>query len=753
MKTRIFSLIFVLLIFSILIAQDSLEIDCLSRQFGGYAGESIVDGDYLYLCEGARFTIYDISDLPEMTEIGYTYINGNGLSICQDGNYVYTYGWDGNICKIDVSVRESPVEVLHFNYAPVEMSYPIGGYDYREIFVRDSYVYILENFEFNILHLEDDTFEIILDGFGDIDSLSFYSFEFYDGYGFFGTNDGFYVYELFEPSSPLLIDEIGYDSESYYSQIPFDFKIDESQIYVLKSTGSIELYDVSDIFDIELIEHYASFLDTVNYHEIATDFEIIGDFAYTIESGEYRDIDIKMRTIDLSEPHAIPVQTIFETTTWKMFHNIDAHSDFLIYTSLADSLCIFDVSVPEVPEITQKYMNFPGVDNIATDNCQYLYVGKALGGLDVVDLVEPSSPERINTEINEIVIINEIIDDHLLLQLFYREGSGYSYYPDFIYDLSSPTALVIELEDEVPLSEPPSDSEKYYHFADDYLIKDLGFGLFKIYNISDITDVSLFRSYTYDYWDIGSISIFDFRDSYILVRNQSNLNSAKVMDISDTSSFELIDIISYPDSIVNMEFHLDYLFTITKDNGMSIHDISDFSSPILISSLDMPSSRVIDMKIIDDYVYIIEENDGFMIFDISDIEVPYLAASYPCQSPNDMEIQDSIVFVSSSEYGLYILDISEVTESTEEEHRLPQDINLIAYPNPFNGALQISLHAGINIVEVYDITGNLIAKSLPKESENFIWIPEGYIDSGVYLIKATGKENNDVFIEKVIYLK
>jgi len=116
-----------------------------------------------------------------------------------------------------------------------------------------------------------------------------------------------------------------------------------------------------------------------------------------------------------------------------------------------------------------------------------------------------------------------------------------------------------------------------------------------------------------------------------------------------------------------------------------------------------------------------------------------------------------------------------------DEAELPEDFGLSVWPNPFNGAVTISLSChsresgnpcDMVAVEIYDINGRMVyapslSVSLPRgEGGNsfslwekvaegrmraFIWQPDESISSGVYLVRA--KFGDQTVTKKVVYLK
>jgi len=118
-------------------------------------------------------------------------------------------------------------------------------------------------------------------------------------------------------------------------------------------------------------------------------------------------------------------------------------------------------------------------------------------------------------------------------------------------------------------------------------------------------------------------------------------------------------------------------------------------------------------------------------------------------------------------YARCVRDIGSV--GIESRSSLPEDMDIQAYPNPFNSAVTISLSAGVGAskarpgqigVEILDVSGRMVA-DLPVPNCDLgnsqfvptpvIWSPEESIGSGVYFVKVAN--GNTSVSKKLIYLK
>ncbi|MCD6418709.1 T9SS type A sorting domain-containing protein, partial [bacterium] len=92
--------------------------------------------------------------------------------------------------------------------------------------------------------------------------------------------------------------------------------------------------------------------------------------------------------------------------------------------------------------------------------------------------------------------------------------------------------------------------------------------------------------------------------------------------------------------------------------------------------------------------------------------------------------------------------------SDENLEKMPQNISISAFPNPFNDRCLIAIRSGENIgtMEILDIRGNLVYRQNRDGTRtNFVWKPDENTSSGIFFIRVNCRENNA--FSKIIYLK
>ncbi|MFP4459512.1 MAG: T9SS type A sorting domain-containing protein [Candidatus Zixiibacteriota bacterium] len=92
---------------------------------------------------------------------------------------------------------------------------------------------------------------------------------------------------------------------------------------------------------------------------------------------------------------------------------------------------------------------------------------------------------------------------------------------------------------------------------------------------------------------------------------------------------------------------------------------------------------------------------------------------------------------------------SGIDDKVGDNPQVPEDIQLVASPNPFNGAVNIDVPAGYDLA-IYDIEGRIAARYEDVDG-NIIWQPKANDKSGIYFARATDGKNT--VQNRIIYIK
>ncbi|MFP4460241.1 MAG: CocE/NonD family hydrolase [Candidatus Zixiibacteriota bacterium] len=137
----------------------------------------------------------------------------------------------------------------------------------------------------------------------------------------------------------------------------------------------------------------------------------------------------------------------------------------------------------------------------------------------------------------------------------------------------------------------------------------------------------------------------------------------------------------------------------------------------------------------------------------------------PMYEEGDSLISTTCVYHNSSHPSMLILPIYESEAAlADEKPTKPQNIDISAYPNPFNSKVSINIPDGVIFEGIYDIRGKLLFPTNAKEinelnGSNIInWQPDESVESGIYLIRVYDKNDNNLydnqlFNRSIVYIK
>jgi len=129
--------------------------------------------------------------------------------------------------------------------------------------------------------------------------------------------------------------------------------------------------------------------------------------------------------------------------------------------------------------------------------------------------------------------------------------------------------------------------------------------------------------------------------------------------------------------------------------------------------------------------------------------------------------------------GWYLDDVwiyypSDTALLAEESPRLPEELSISAYPNPFNSAVRIAID-GVGArhelplqIDIYDLSGRRVASLIPPgppltrgeveksplskgDLGGLIWQPPTSLPTGIYLVRA--RVGDDAVSKRIVYLK
>lgn len=392
---------------------------------GGYTTGVCVSGGKLYtVASSTGLRVFDVTDPTSPQMLGSLSLEGNPEKVTVMDNVAYVanaYNPIGGINAVDVSDPENPELLSTFGqYA----SY-VAGHGQLVLFSGGGLGCTMLNVddpsnpqEVYHMTLPSSVNEVFVNG----------------NYAYTGSN-GFRVFDISDKSDPV---QVGYDD------IPGSLvaATEDMAVFIPKSMGGnnpVNIVDISDkqnpylrgtytasamTYDIDLIGNYAfiacwwdgfrvvdfSDPDTpslaahafgwVNNNSVpGVDYcyvqalDIEGNYLYIVDYKPFEDTDSKgLYVFDISDP-ANPEFVARYANLISAGYDVDVVGDYAYVADRDGGLEVIDVSDPTAP-ITTGYVYLPDVGYSVDVDGSFAYVANyILGGLQVVDISNPSDPQ------------------------------------------------------------------------------------------------------------------------------------------------------------------------------------------------------------------------------------------------------------------------------------------------------------------------------------------------------------------------
>lgn len=250
-----------------------------------------------------------------------------------------------------------------------------------------------------------------------------------------------------------------------------------------------------------------------------------------------------------------------------------------------------------------------------------------------------------------------------------------------------------------------------------------GWGGFTIFDISTPTQpVQLGLTVLGDYFPaLNGIVVHDnlaYVSVYSVVDTTSGLY---VVDIADPTAPTEIGYLGGP-PLLAIETNGTIVYTIGGDfDGLTlrVNDVSDPSSPTLISSTALAGSRTLlsGMEIIGNLVYIANSDAGLVVYDVSDPLAPLLVGALDTQGVTyDLQVHGGIAYLADGEDGLKAIDVS-VPSSPVLIGSYPTDTEIRYIDVQDNTCYATVFHTGVIALDIEDPSSiTLLGTSVPEDN-------------------------------------
>jgi hypothetical protein len=750
MSCKVFALSLVLILPSIVVAQDCIDYggDQIHWVGGvdtpGEAQGMVVSGNYSYVADGeSGLQVVDISD-PVNPEIVSSVDTGWARDVTVSGNYAYVVG-DGGLYVVDISDPFSPHITGNLDTPGSAQSVAVAG----------DFAYVADGeFGLQIIWIYQPSMLFLLDGVDIPDETCTVEIFGYFAYviSIWPNYSALWVLDISTPFQPPQIvggvNMFGHAScvavEGQYAFVghripyssyrPFSLKVfDISELTSIALVGSVETFSepknvtVSgsyayvaatrpgkfelQVFDISLPENPQG-VGIFRTPGSASDVVVSGSWAYIVSGCGFQVVDITN-----PESHQIigGVDTIGDC------REVVVSNDFAyLVGSYGRYLYVIDIRDPQNPVATGGLNLGPeGVNGIVMRG-DHIYAAAGASGLMVIDVADPESPQIVGGVDTLSFAENVAVSGNFAFVVGF-----FSFIVINIADPESPQ-MVVNLTVQ---------HDQYFqwlrHVAVSggcaYVASNPNFG--PDFFVIDITNP--LKPYIVDSVDTG----FQVRDMVIANNNGYFLHDGGlgIIDIKLTrsESFRIVGSVDPPGLGFNGSVALagDYVYIADPEWGMQVIDITNPESPLIIGGAVTPGSAK-GVNVSNGYAYIADGPGGLQILPIQ------------CENTKYENHEDC--------FGL-------------QSHDTPRPLTgLSVHPNPFNPRTTISffLDRPQNVeLCIYDMTGKRILaladRAFDAGPHSLNWegrdLQGKAVASGTYLLRMVSDEG--VATEKMMLIR
>ncbi len=713
LKVQIIFLSFLFFILNVgfVFADDSWNVELISRIDSPTPRNIVVQDDIAYVAADGFLTILDVSNPSEPLLLAnfetlhrtfYIDIDGTLVYLLESdysSNYILSY-----LRIVDVSQPSQPEQIT---------IYEIPGAPYG-IQIANNHVYICTYYH------EAAGFYIIDVSEPDIPSQvaylnpsnRIYIFQVADNYLYtIDENSCLVLYDVSEPENP--------DSLSHFD-IPYDINdmdIADDYVYLALENWPSYFIQIIDVSNSENPEEIA-------LHELPHPITHI-----SVSSGlAYIGISPVIKLCDVSDPLNIVELSFFINES--EFSKFYVNNDFIFLIDFWFGISIIDASIPQQPIQVGRYQSL-GQVSCAFNYGDLTYIACRGSGLQICDTSNPATP----------VIMNSYYGSPLA-NIVYIQGS-YAYISTYytIVDQDPYTFRIIDISQTDEPQEVGSIESlviRGIQVVGNYAYLACDNPGLCIIDVSDPAQPELISYYPTTTFANGDIHVVG---NYAYMA--SSLDGLFVFDVSDPYWPFLTD--SYG-SFLEQDFRGVYVadnYVYLADWGFGLR-IIDANDPFDLQEVGQfpTEGRSADVQVVFPYAYLTDGEKGLRIIDVSDMENPvevgyYNTAAFALR----VFASNDLLYLADTGAGFYILEhqptaIDDRLESYGSNAQLMQN-----FPNPFKRTTSIHFflsEPGFVWLRLFNSIGQnvstLIAQNMSAGPHTFNWKAED-MANGIYFYR------------------
>ena len=297
--------------------------------------------------------------------------------------------------------------------------------------------------------------------------------------------------------------------------------------------------------------------------------------------------------------HIGQIDTIGQAHDVIILDDVAFVSDMGLDTDTTGGLYIFNVSDPTHPSQLSHFYDGGRSHQIALYNDTILLIADNTGGLEIFDVSNLTHPVKIGNFIGANYLNGVVIRNTTAFVTSFNSGLVVVDFSNF----SSP----------VEISRFPLSNKQSIALFNDFAFVS-GIGGFIILNITNLSAITLVKSFNYDISDffINQTTIYAACSGSLLTQAQG----FKILDFSDSMNITEIGSFNNGGHPVGLSFYNSFAFIADHDKGIEVFDVSDPTNISLITSY-FDGGNAFNVVIKNDLVFVADGTDGLEILNLT----------------------------------------------------------------------------------------------------------------------------------------
>ncbi len=589
----------------------------LVSQTGGRIQAFFVVGARLYLGEGLRLTVLDVSDPSQPIVLGKSaFLPAAIRDLVVVGETAYIADDDGGLRILDISNPALPLEVGDYPADSIEKVTVAGDLAFLAAGYSDG------GGELRIINIQNPAAPVLLGTYfspADIGDVAVVG-----TLAYFNDTTGLRILDIHDPTTPT---EINFYPVTGGLQ---SFQVAGDQAFLAAGANGLRILDLNDPAHPQEIGAYDS-------PGTAVAVDVFGSEAYLADGPG------GLQILNVNQPTDPTVQGVYTSTA--DITSVSAVGKQAYALDNLNRVLFVNATNAAQPLLAGNYAAPPFAEALYVDNFfgQYAYVANG-SGLSVVKLDGASGPMTVGQAATSSTVYGITGDNNYSYLAAYDSGLRIM----DVHDPANPHQVGF-------LDTPGSALDVLLRGGDVYVADDEG-GL-RIINVRDPAnpvETGFFDVYTNFCCAVRGVSVAgDFNNTYAYLAD----GDLRIVDVTNPVSPQQVGFLPTPGSSLAIAVAGDYAYLVEEDHFLRVINISNPTAPVQVAALRYQQSGLVtfddDIVVSGNEAYISDGSGVVRVFNITNPASPSEIAYYDTkQYINQLYVIDKTIYLAGGINGL-----------------------------------------------------------------------------------------------------